>query len=166
MIFRIPSGKHRARPLRFGLWWKRHVFAWRVEFTESCRYDLQTDDQLDVNKLIGIGYLPGHHKHSARFGWRYWTDRGEIELSAYCYLNGRRLIQHIGFCEIENEYRFQLNITRNAYVFDVYDTIADKPVGACSIPHLHNKKLQYRLGTYFGGQSTAQHEIEINLERG
>lgn len=165
MIFRIPSGKHRARPFRFGLWWNRPVFAWTVMFNESCRYDLGNDDQFDTNKLTGIGYLPNHHQHSARFGWRYWTDRGEIELTAYCYINGRRMIQHIGFVRIGGKYRLQLNVTRLAYVFDVYDLDADKTVGGCSIPKVHGKKLQYRLGPYFGGNQVAQHEMKIQIEK-
>lgn len=179
MIFRIPKGKHRAVPLRFGIWWNRSVFIWNVLFEESCRYDLKTDDQFDTNKLIGIGYLRGWYrpdgvpwwklwkyrvKDSARFGWRYWPDTGQIELSAYCYLNGRRMIEHLGFVEIGEPYRFQLNVTRQAYVFDVFDLEQDKPVAGCSIPHLHRKKLQYRLGPYFGGQATASHQIKIQLE--
>lgn len=66
MTFRIPAGKHRARPLRFGFWWRKNSFAWLVKFTDSCRYDLQNVDHGDTNKLIGFGYLPGHHKDSAR----------------------------------------------------------------------------------------------------
>lgn len=163
MTFRIPRGKHRARPLRLGIWWKRPVFIWNVLFEESCRYDLKTDDQFDTNKLIGVGYLPGHHTDSARFGWRYWQDMGKIELSAYCYIGGQRMIQHLGFVEIGEPYRFQLSITIKAYLFDVYDPEQDKAVGGCNIPHLHTKKLQYRLGCYFGGQSRAPHTMRIQI---
>lgn len=178
MTFRIPRGKHRARPLRFGIWWKRPVFIWNVLFEESCRYDLKTDDQFDTNKLIGVGYLRGWYrpdgvpwwklwkyrvKDSARFGWRYWTDMDKIELSAYCYIGGRRMIEHLGFVEIGEPYRLQLSITKKTYVFDVYDPEQDKAVGASSIPHLHTKKLQYRLGVYFGGQSRAQHTMRIQI---
>lgn len=165
MTFRIPRGKHRARPLRFAFWWKRPVFVWNVLFEESCRYHLKTDDQFDTNKLIGIGYLPGHHKDSARFGWRYWPDTGKIELSAYCYIGGRRMIEHLGFVEIGEPYRFKLNVTRLAYVFEVYDLEHDKAVGACSIPRLHAKRLQYRLGPYFGGDSVSPHTMRIQIEK-
>lgn len=165
MIFRIPTGKHRGLPLQFHFWWNRPVFSWMVMFNESARYDLKSDDQFDTNKLIGIGYLPGHHKHSARFGWRYWVDRGEIEITAYCYIGGRRLIQHIGFVQIGIKYRLQLNVTRWAYVFDVYDLDRDITVGACSIPKMHNRKFQYRLGPYFGGNAVSPQEIKIQIEK-
>lgn len=177
--FRIPAGKHRARPLRFWLWWKRPVFIWNVLFEDSCRYDLKTDDQFDINKVIGISYVYGkfrpakvpwwklwayHHNDGARFGWRYWTDTGKIELSAYCYIGSRRMILHLGFVEIGEPYRLQLNVTRLSYVFDVYDLEQDRAVGGCSIPHLHRKKLQYRLGPYFGGDSVSPAEMKIQIQ--
>ena len=165
MIFRIPSGKHRGRPFRFGIWWRRPVFTWQVTFDQSCRYDLKSVDQGDYNKLIGIGYLWHHHKDSARFGWRYWPDTGQIELSAYCYISGRRTIYHIALVEIGRKCRLQLNVTKLAYVFDVYDLDAGKSAGGCSLLHLHRKRLQYRLGLYFGGNAVAPNEMSIQLKR-
>lgn len=163
MIFRIPSGKHRARPLRFGIYWRKTSFSWRVKFTDSCRYGLGNNDQYDTNKLCGIGYLPGHHKDSARFGWRYWPDKGWVELLAYCYVSGRRIIQNLDFCEIGKEYHIQLNITDNAYVFNVIDPVFSKPIGGASIAHNHRRILGYQLGIYFGGNQPAPHEIKIEL---
>lgn len=166
MFFRIPRGRHRARPLRFGLWWRKTSFSWVVKFDESCRYDLGNDDQFDTNKLIGIGYLPGHHKDSARFGWRYWTERKEIELSAYCYVNGRRVIKHICFCEIGKRYYVELNALENWYQFFVYRAGELKHYGNAAIQHAHDKHFKFRLGTYFGGQARAPHEMKIELKRG
>lgn len=166
MIFRIHTGKHRARPLRFGLWWNRKSFAWSVKFTDSCRYDLKTDDQFDTNKLCGIGYIPGfHHKDSARFGWRYWPDKGWVELMAYCYVGGKRIIQNLEFCEIGKTYHLQLNITEDSYVFNVFDPAFDKAVGGTSIPITHKKKLGYRLGVFFGGNRPASQDIQIQLDK-
>jgi hypothetical protein len=165
MIFRIPSGKHRARPLRPWFWWRRTHFSWVVKFDESCRYDLGTDDQFDTNKLVGIGYLWHHHKDSARFGWRYWTERKEIELSAYCYVSGRRVIQHICFCEIGKEYMLMLNATSIAYHLHAYDRYSTTPLGMVTIGHDHDKRLQYRLGPFFGGQAKAPHEIKIEISK-
>jgi hypothetical protein len=167
MIFRIPAGKHRARPFRFGFWWRRTSFAWVVKFDESCRYDLQSDDQFDTNKLVGVGYLPGHHKESARFGWRYWTERGEIELSAYCYINGQRVIKHVGFCEIGKTYRIELRISTDAYYFacDEKDGFYYRTNGEAIITHGHRKRFSYRLGVFFGGNRTAPHEIKIDLSK-
>lgn len=185
MIFRIPSGKHRARPIRFGFWWRKTSFAWLVKFEESCRYNLGNDDQFDINKLIGIGYLsrprffvtklfnkfwfwklkPIHWANSARFGWRYWTDRKEIELSAYCYVKGRREIRHVCFCEIGKEYRLRLQVLDHSYYFDVYEPTAIKAAGIVTVEHFHNKKFKYRLGPFFGGNRVAPHEMKIQIEK-
>lgn len=164
MIFRIPAGKHRARPFRFGLWWRRTSLSWVVKFDESCRYNLGNEDQMDVNKLVGIGYLWHHHNDSARFGWRYDVDTGRIILSAYCYVSGRRVIQHICFCEIGKEYQIEIKALSYAYYLAAYDNTG-KTIGWASVDHYHNKRLQYRLGPYFGGQSVAPHDIKIQIER-
>lgn len=165
MIFTIFKDHHRARPLRFGIYWHKTSFTWKVKFDESCRYDLGNDDQFDTNKLCGIGYLPGHHHESARFGWRYWTDRKEIELSAYCYVNGRRVIQHICFCEIGKEYDLYLKILSTSYYLSVCESGTPTITGFTWVDHSHNKHFKYRLGLYFGGQAKAPHEIKIQLEK-
>lgn len=165
MTFRIPAGHHRSRSFRFAVWWRRTSFSWVVKFDETCRYDLGNDDQFDTNKLVGIGYLPHHHKNSARFGWRYWTERKEIELSAYCYVNGRRVIQHICFCEIGKEYRIKLQVLANSYYFDVYEQGSVKAAGVVFVDHFNRRKLKYGLWPYFGGNQVAPHDIKIELKK-
>lgn len=166
MIFRIPRGKHRARPFHFGFWWGRKSFTWTVKFTESCRYDLGNADQGDTNKLIGIGYLWSHHKDSARFGWRYDAARGQINLSAYCYVNGQRVIKHICFCEIGKEYRIRLQVLAMSYYFDVYEPSSVTAAGIVTVERNHHKHFKYRLGVWFGGQARAPHDMTIELKPG
>lgn len=163
MTFRIPAGKHRARPFRPWLWWRRTSFSWVVKFDESCRYNLGNEDQMDVNKLVGIGYLWHHHKNSARFGWRYDIETNRIILSAYCYVDGRRVIQHICFCEIGKEYRIKLQVLANSYYLDAYDQ--GRQLGVVFVEHYHRRKLKYRLGPYFGGNQVSPHTIKIELKR-
>lgn len=166
MTFHIPRGKHRAWPWRFWLWWHRTSFDWVVKFDESCRYDLQNVDQLDTNKLCGIGYLPGHHKDSARFGWRYDTATGQVALSTYCYDSGRRMaIQHICWCEIDHEYYIDLKILSQWYKFTAYKKEDGVFMGSVEVQYFHDKKFKYRLGTYFGGNQKAPHEIKIQLTK-
>jgi hypothetical protein len=179
MIFRIPSGKHRARPLRFGIWWRRKYFAWNVLFTESCRYNLGPEDQGDTNKLVGIGYLIGwfrpantpwwklwayHHKDSARFGWRYSIEQAKIEILAYCYVNKERIIQPIGFFEIGKWYRIELYTSMLSYLFMLFENNGDE-IADVKIKHSNKKKLQYRLGIYFGGNKPVPWDLKIQLEK-
>lgn len=166
MTFLISAGLHRALPLCFGFWWRRNSFTWVVKFTDSCRYDLGSDDQFDINKLVGIGYLPGHHKDSARFGWRYDTAKGQIEILTYCYVKGTRKIQPLCFCEIGKGYVLRLKILMNSYYLEVLERGEMPVIGYAWIDHNHNKQFKYRLGTYFGGNQVAPHKMTIELKRG
>ena len=106
-----------------------------------------------------------HWTNSARFGWRYWTDRKEIELTAYCYVSGRRAIKHVCFCEIGKEYRIRLQVLAHSYYFDVYEPTAIKATGIVTVEHFHKKKFKYRLGPFFGGNQVAQHEMKIEIKK-
>jgi hypothetical protein len=163
MIFRIPRGKHRARPFRLGIYLDKNTFSWRVKFTDSCRYDLGNDDQGDTNKLCGVGYLPGRHKDSARFGWRYRMDKGLVELLAYCYVNKQRVINPIAFCEIGKTYYIELAKLSTMYYFSCFEDY--RLIGEAEVPYYHNKKLGYRLGPFFGGNQVAPLEIKIELRK-
>src|SRR5690606_12621081 len=138
------KGKHRGWPLRLGLWFGRSSFEWIVKFDESCRYNLPLPDHLDTNKLVGIGYLWHHHKDSARFGWRYNMERDCIELLAYCYVGGERVIRHIAYVNIGRWVTLTLSIHQRSYAFYVDQGI--KPIGMNLVTYSHNKMLQYRLG--------------------
>lgn len=165
MTFRIPRGKHRARPIRIGFWWRRKSFTWTVKFTESCRYDLQNEDQGDTNKLIGIGYLWGHHKDSARFGWHYDTKTEQVEILSYCYVNGRRVVQHVCHCMIGQGYDLHLKVLSTCYYFSVHYNGDAMSIGLASVDYWHRKKFMYRLGCYFGGNKSAPRDISIELKK-
>jgi len=168
MIFRIPAGRHYARPWRFGINWNRKSFEWRVQFTDSCRYDLGTVDQLDTNKLCGVGYIFGlHHVDSARFGWRYVKETGQVEVMAYCYVNRERVIQHVAYCEIGKAYDLHLTKMVTAYFFACYEITGRscKSVGTSLVQYFHEKKLGYGLPVYFGGNRKAPQTITIQLQK-
>lgn len=166
MIFRIPSGAHYSRPWRLGIWWNRKSFAWRVTFTDSCRYDLQSDDQLDTNKLCGVGYFPGfHHVDSARFGWRYNITTGLIDLIAYCYVDKQRIIKPLASCEIGKEYNLKLYVGDCLYSLCVLDPVTNAYDGYVTVRYTHHKCLQYGLWPYFGGNQTAPHAISIEFNK-
>jgi hypothetical protein len=164
MTFLISSGKHYAQPWCLGIWWNRKSFAWRVTFTDSCRYDLQSDDQLDTNKLCGVGYFPGfHHVDSARFGWRYNITTGLVDLIAYCYVDKQRIIKPIASCEIGKEYILKMYSGNNLYSLCVLDPVTNAYAGYVTVRYTHKKKLQYGLLPFFGGNRRAPHEIKIQL---
>lgn len=167
MNFKIPYGKHWARPFRFWFWFKKRRFRWQVKFTWSCEYELPEADQLDTNKLCGIGFLPSHHKNSARFGWRFDPNRPwAIELMAYCYSNGVRSIDSLGFLEMGSEYNLELAHVDGSYFFSYRLPGSTKPgsSGSKVIPAGTKNKFKYHLGVYFGGNQKAPHDIYIYLK--
>jgi hypothetical protein len=90
---------------------------------------------------------------------------GWVELSAYCYVKGQRVIKNIAFCEIGKEYRLRLQVLATSYYFDVYEPDQVKAAGIVTVEHFHDKKFKYRLGVFFGGNRPAPHEIKIELSK-
>lgn len=166
MTFHIPKSWHYAVPFFTWFWWNKKKLTRLVMFTDSCRYDLQSDDQLDTNKLFGVGYFHGfHHVDSARFGWRYNKDINLIEILAYCYVNKERIIKPICACEIGKEYELKLHTGDKLYSFSIWDHEEEKYLGYVSVRYMHSKKFQYGLLPYFGGSRRAPHSMKIQLKR-
>lgn len=161
MFYTIKKGKHRAWPLRLGLFFKRSAIRRTVMFGEGCAYWLEGLDMLDTNKLFGLAFLPeGVHKESARFGWRY-DNAKSIVLSAYCYVNNERIIKELCKVPLYKKITCALYIQKGNYVFDVL--IDGKPTANELVPKFHDRAWAYRLGVYFGGNKTAPQQIKIEL---
>lgn len=162
MKYKIPKGAHRARPPLFGLWICKSIIQKQVCFTDSCRYDLPGADQFDTNKLFGIGYLFNHHVDSARFGWLWNPVKQKIEIAAYCYIGGERIIKTICEVDTNKEYVLKLRIVGGSYVFSVKE--GSYLINSCTIPFSHKKKFGYPLGVYFGGSRKAPHSMAIEMK--
>ena len=130
-----------------------------VVFDFSCTWDV---DQ--VNKLFGFGYFPSHHKESARFGWMYNIGNKKFTLSAYCYVNGHRIITNL--CHVVANRKYVCRIEKHAkyYTFSVIQKENGAELGRISIPYEHNKKLGYKLGLYFGGKQPAPATMKIEIK--
>lgn len=137
-------------------------------FTESCRYDLNSDDQYDWNKLYGASFgLFGIHKNSVRFVWRYNKTTDKIDIAAYWYLNGERCWYELCSVEIGKRFNFKITFLKNSTVFspDVVFTVLDDYVPIAkyylSIDEKTFEKDRYCCGIYFGGNRRAPQRIEI-----
>jgi hypothetical protein len=163
----IRTGKHRAWPPSLGLYYNKKSIERIIIFNATAKYDHpgeQDDD--DVNKLFGIGFFPGHHTDSARFGWTYNNNSGRVALWAYCYVNGVRSIKWL--CEIKEDFAAlcKIEIRDTCYTFTVKDALYTYyELGALNVPHDHDKKLAYPLCCYFGGNNPAPHDITIQIKR-
>jgi hypothetical protein len=178
MIFKIKKGTHRAKPLRFGLFYNRKEIRRSVVFHEDCRYIGLGQDQLDTNKLFGIGYFFNHHIDSARFGWRFDETVDKIIISTYCYVAGKRIINEIAAVDIGQRVELILSIRPKgthfiqAFADYFFEINADaSPLGAPPATakyretFTHKKKFAFPLGLYFGGNLTAPHDMSVEIKK-
>lgn len=169
MIATIHKGK-RSPPwawLKLFPWIRHNVksVSRKVVFHENCRYDLPGDeDDLDVNKIFGIGYL-WDKKESARFGWNYNNVTGKVDLFAYYHVGGVRDFKKICEVEIGKEYLMILNIYEPSYSFAVWSVGDGLPCGDTMIPKTHKKTWSYNMGDFFGGTFPAPHDITIEIKK-
>jgi hypothetical protein len=136
-----------------------------VMFDNSARYDLPgSSDDDDVNKLFGFGFFPSHKKESARFGWNWNIGSSKVNLFAYCYVDGLRVMKKICEVMVNRRIKLSLDIIGKIYGFTVTDAINDWHLyGGLDIKFNHRKKLGYGLGCYFGGTQPAPHTIRIEM---
>lgn len=132
------------------------------EFTESCKYILDSGDQYDWNKLFGFSAgLFGIHNNSARFAWRYNPQTNKIEIAAYCYIDGERYWNIMHAVDVNTALNYKISVLKDSVVFTILDDLI--PVAKY---HMHfNINLKdapkYECGIYFGGNRRAPHRIKI-----
>ena len=150
----------------------------RVRFTDTCVYGIDSD-QSDINKLFGVGYFtwkfiylkkvkifglnlslpslrPMHHVNSVRFGWRWSPQYQKIEVMPYCYQNGFRFMGWPRVLDLNRDYELKIDPSERQHTMywaGVSEGIRVKP-----------SFWGYYLGTYFGGNRTAPHDIVIIIE--
>ena len=131
-------------------------------FTDSCKYLLDENDQLDWNKLYGVSFgLFGIHKNSVRFVWRYNPEINKIQIGAYWYLNGCRNWYLLCSVELNQLINFKLTFLNDSVVFTVLDDLV--PIGKYQL-YVDKKILakdKYQCGIYFGGNCRAPKNITI-----
>ena len=160
----IYKGFHRPWPFKIvGLTKEEaHIIKRSFMFTDSCKYLLDENDQLDWNKLYGVSFgLFGIHKNSARFVWRYNPKINKIQIGAYWYLDGYRNWWLLCSVEPDKLINFKITILYDSVVFTVLDDLVPIAKYVLYTPETLLKKNKYRCGIYFGGNKKAPQKIEI-----
>jgi hypothetical protein len=132
------------------------LLAYRVAFTESCRYDIGRD-QGDINKLFGIGYFPHYHDNSVRIGWNYDIVSGKINLFAYWYAEGVRGWHYLRSVNIGEVNYFSIQVREQDHIIDV--------AGRKYSVDVVGRSVGYLLRPYFGGNKTSPHTMIIDLQK-
>jgi hypothetical protein len=131
-----------------------------ARFDSSAIYTSTTpENQWDTNKLMGFSDCNSkHHDNSARFGWR-WLNNG-LDIMAYVYKDGHRIIEKIGVAKIGQENYYNIQITNDFYTFNFNDNRISIPRGQTC-----DQGAYYLLFHYFGGDEVAPHNISIYIKR-
>lgn len=181
-MIRFKKGKHLSSQfpkLRFGLWNNGQVIC-KVKFTNSCKYNLGGEDQLDWNKLAAgaaWGFFPlvkqyMAHQNSSRWGWRYNPTTDKIELTPYFYNNGdRNYAETLGIEPIKLDLGLEYLLCIVPYV----NPVTKKQVVAYSVSfkgdNLFDKSFEqvvpsergWLLPAYFGGTKPAPQDLNYEL---
>ena len=130
------------------------ILTFKVNFDKSCIYNLNSPDQLDINKLFGFSNGFNHHKYSARFGWNSENDK--INIFSYVYDNGKRKSNPISTIECGKYYKMAIVDDNTNWIFSIdnYFTM---------VPKSEKFKIGYKLWPYFGGNITSPHDMSIEL---
>lgn len=162
--YTIKEGKHYASGFNFG----RHKFSKEVTYKfvlgPECYYQKeQLNDKTGINKVGGFGIGLNHHENSVRIGWQPDFEREDTSIKIYVYLynNGVRYdyyISNIYTCEV-HKIKFSFTELCNQLIVEVNSQPFYIP------EHYFPAKDGLKLFPYFGGNSTAPHDMKIYFER-
>lgn len=156
--FTVKQGEHYSTP-RLVQSLQSNTLLFEARFDESAIYKFNEEGFQDSkNKLLGFADCNSqHHDNSARFGWQWYNE--QLEIYAYCYVNGERKEAFIGVVDIDAVNRYSITIEKDAYVFQLND---GEPV-VIERGNTCNTGVYYMLWPYFGGQLPAPHDVSIDL---
>lgn len=147
---------------------------WRVRFDESIRYSLPGVDQQDWNKGGGGSFdLFTNHTDAAMWAFRYDPELDLIDLTAYCHVDGKRVIyKDILSSEIISKVMIGDDIDivlvfdyfQKVYKFS-FQVVGNPYKATCGIPFKHGKKLIRTIAAWFGGNNPAPQRIDLFLNR-
>lgn len=156
-IFTLPKGKHSGTyPVQM---LQSETLNFHAIFDESAKYESELpENQWDTNKLLGFSQCNSHHhENSARFGWRWINDA--LEIAAYCYVDGERVIEEMGAIALNEPARFSIQLTDENYIF----ILNNNPPVQISRSTPCEVGVYYMLWPYFGGDEVAPHDIDVRI---
>jgi hypothetical protein len=133
-----------------------------VIFTDSCIYNLRSENNLEINELFGLSF--GYHKNnSASFGWN--CVNGNISLFSSCYSDSKRNYQFITTVVLNKQYKLSIRLVPDSYMFIVIPLDPKKVIKYNRLKRDNFiVKWGYRLWPHFGKSCAAIHDIIIKMK--
>jgi hypothetical protein len=157
--FVMSEGEHYSSP-RLVQSLQSNTLNFTATFNETAIYHFENAGFQDSkNKLLGFSDCNSlHHENSARFAWQWYNE--QLEIYAYCYVNGVREEKFLGSVELHKKNKYQLKVTESNYIFQLnnQEPVYMKRGNTC------DKGIYYMLWPYFGGTIPAPHDVHISLE--
>ncbi len=166
--YKIKKGDHYAGISVFeklaAMGWNIRSLSVKFSFHRECWWaPPRNPDDLDLNKLAGIGYGTNHHNNSVRLAWVPDFDReGMIKIFGYTYDERKQdpkfAMTYITSVHYMNYHTGKIESRDNKYFITVNGTTVE-------MENLNpDPKLCFRLYPYFGGNNTAPCDMVIELE--
>ena len=138
----------------------KNIFSWKVNFNNSAIYDLQNENQGDINKLIGVRLNAfSNHTNSFRFGWLYNIQTQKIDIYAYYYINSNRHYEPLTSIAVNEDLLVTIEFLETGKV-----KITANEKSCYVIGQSFNHSLKWFSGFYFGGNEVAPHTISVNIQ--
>jgi hypothetical protein len=135
------------------------TLAFEAYFHNDCAYNLENEDQQDLNKLYGFAdNNSAIHNHSARFAWRYIADKNIIEVWAYWYNSGAVSYVKMGDVELSTWHTYSISASGSLYDFSFDGVHHYAPRSAPA------NGIKLKAYPYFGGNTTAPHTMRISIK--
>lgn len=158
-VFTMKQGQHFSTP-RLVETLKSTRLSFDARLYPSCQYVFDEAGYQDSkNKLLGFADCNAqHHQNSARFTWQWLHD--QLEIYAYCYVNGERIEKFVGVVAINEVNHYEILIQPNEYWFILND---QQPV---IVPRQAtcDTGVYYMLWPYFGGTLPAPHDVHLAIK--
>jgi hypothetical protein len=157
--FTIQRGEHYASP-RIVETQQSNTLRFEARFDQSAVYRFDDESmQSNKNKLLGFADCNSlHHENSARFAWQWFNN--QLEIYAYCYVNGSREEKYMGVVSLNEFNLFEIKLTNDSYIFKLND---ENPI-SISRGNTCDKGVYYKLWPYFGGSLPAPHDIRVAIK--
>jgi hypothetical protein len=156
--FVIPAGKHYASNKSIQSL-QSNTLAFEAKFNSSAIYYFNQEGFQDSkNKLLGFSDCNSmHHENSARFAWQWYNN--QLEIHAYCYVNGNRIEKFVGVAELNEVNHYEIQLKDDQYIFQFND---EEPI-SIERGTVCDAGVYYMLWPYFGGELPAPHTVTIDL---
>lgn len=157
-LYIIKEGEHESnRDIKS---FNSNMLSFQAQFDETAKYKTKSEaNQADINKLMGFSDCNSHHhENSARFGWRWYNN--QLEIHAYCYVNGDRISEFVGAVNLDQMNDYKIEIVENKYIFTINNT---SRVEINKNPNCKSST-NYMLFPYFGGDEPAPHDINVTVQ--